>query len=57
MESMKHGAGKAAGGTLQDWEAMNKRNMQRAKQILKSKAMKVNAEKSTHGVGITEWCL
>ena len=57
MESMKHGAGKAAGGTLQDWEAMNKRNMQRAKQILKSKTMKVNAEKSTHGVGITEWCL
>ena len=57
MESMKHGAGDAAGGTLDDWEAMNKRNMQRAKQILKSKTMRVNADKSARGLGITEWCL
>ena len=57
MESMKHAAGEAAGGNLQQWTAMNKRNMQRANKILKSKIMRVNAEKNTRGVGIGEWCL
>ena len=58
MESMKNAPGDAAGGNLQQWTEMNRRNMNRANKIIKSKTiMMVNAEKKARGVGITEWCL